>query len=56
MPCRAVIFKRVGEKETVVATLRPRALAGALGTGGLDPVLAQLEADVLAILNDIAGD
>jgi uncharacterized protein (DUF302 family) len=56
MPCRAVVFKRQGAPETVVAALRPRALAAALGTRGLDAVLEQLEADVVAILDDIAGD
>ncbi len=56
MPCRAVVFKRPGVAETTIAAFRPTALAAALGLQGMDRLLAEVEADVLAILTTVAGE
>lgn len=57
LPCRALIYRARGTSETVVVTFRPSFLAPALGgVERMGPVMAQAEADLLAILAEVAAD
>lgn len=56
MPCRAVVFKRPGVPETTIATFRPSFLATALGLQGMDRLLGEADADILAILARMVGE
>jgi uncharacterized protein (DUF302 family) len=56
MPCRAVVFRPRGVPETTIAAFRPSFLAGALELQGMDRLLGDVVADLLAILTRLAGE
>ncbi len=56
MPCRAVVFKVAGSRETTIAAVRP-SLARFPGIDdALARIVEQAEADIVRILNAVAGD
>lgn len=55
MPCRAVVFREPGTGQTVVVIFRPAVLAAALGSD-MQPLMQQVDKDILAILDAVAGD
>jgi uncharacterized protein (DUF302 family) len=55
LPCRAVVYRERGARETTVVALRPHFLAPALGAP-MERVMRQAEADILAILAEVAAE
>ncbi len=55
LPCRAVVYRARGARETTVVAFRPSSLAQALGQH-VEGVMRQAEADILAILAEVAAD
>lgn len=56
LPCRAIVYRTRGASETTVVTFRPSFLAPALGVERMRRVMEQAEADILAILADVAAE
>ena len=56
MPCRAVVFRVRGARETTIATFRPSFFSAHFEAGGMKRVVAQVEADILEILKGVAGE
>ena len=55
LPCRAVVYQARGVRETTVVAFRPSFVAQALGER-MESVMQQVEADILAILAEVAVD
>lgn len=55
LPCRAAVYRERGARETTIVAFRPSFLAAALGEG-IQRVMRQVEADLLAILVEVAAD
>lgn len=55
LPCRAAVYRERGARETTIVAFRPSFLAAALGEG-IQRVMRQVEADLLAILSEVAAD
>jgi uncharacterized protein (DUF302 family) len=55
LPCRAVVYQERGARETIVVALRPSFIGQALGER-MEGVMRQTEADILAILAEVAAD
>lgn len=55
LPCRAVVYQQRGARETTVVAFRPSFIGQALGER-MEGVMRQAEADILAILVEVAAD
>jgi uncharacterized protein (DUF302 family) len=56
LPCRAVVYRERGARQTIVVAFRPSFLSAALGRDRMEPIMRQAEADILAILTEVAAD
>ena len=55
MPCRAVVFKTPGSGETIIAAVRPSFARIPGSEDALERIIQQAEADIVQILNAVAG-
>ena len=55
MPCRAVVYQERGARETTVIAFRPSFMGQGLGER-MERLMQQVEADILAILAEVAAD
>jgi uncharacterized protein (DUF302 family) len=53
MPCRAVLYREPGASRTTIVMFRPSFLAAGLGDAGLVALMRRVEADMLAILQEL---
>lgn len=56
MPCRLAVFVRKGRAEVTIVAMRPTFVSRALQTPEVQRLAAQVEADVVAILEMVAAD
>lgn len=54
MPCRAVLYQAPGASRTTVAMFRPSFLAAGLNDAALTRLMVRVEADMLAILQELS--
>ncbi|MBI4269732.1 MAG: DUF302 domain-containing protein [Candidatus Rokubacteria bacterium] len=56
LPCRVTVWARAGGQEVVLAAVRPTFLARAFRSPEFERLAAEVEADIVAILEAVAGD
>lgn len=56
LPCRAVVYRERGARETTIVAFRPSFLAPALGMDRIEAIMRRTESDILAILAEVAAD
>lgn len=56
MPCRLAVFVVKGSSEVIIVTLRPTFLSRVFRSSEMERLAAQVEGDVLAILEMVAAD